>query len=318
MRSKTLSSLIIILLLFNSCSNDNVLCPISEPNFISSDIDLFWEIYNNSENLSSVDFQNKYINQGTLGLKDYAEQKNLALGLKSRLSNDSYINYYNSIQSNTLNISNAIDISEEAFFKLKDIKPNTNFFNVYFLIGSMSAGGRISKNGLLIAVEMFSKNEGTELGELNQWHQNVLRNKDYLPSIVVHEFIHMQQKKLNYITVLEKSISEGMADFITFYLLRNKPFTNEHLHSYGNPIEEQIWNEFKIEKDLNYRNTEWLYTGNKTSLGYPADMGYYVGFKILESYSLKFESIEDAIIAMLSTTNYQEIFEFSGYAEKFD
>jgi uncharacterized protein YjaZ len=182
----------------------------------------------------------------------------------------------------------------------------------------MSAGGRISNNGLLIAVEMFSKNQDTDLEQLSEWHQNVLRNKEYLPSIVVHEFIHMQQKRLNYQSVLEKSIAEGMADFIAFHLLDNRPFMNEHLHSYGNPIEEQIWTEFDNQKNMNYQNTEWLYTGKTTSQGHPADMGYYVGFKILESYSSNFNSTEDAIVAMLSTSDYIEIFKRSKYSGKFD
>lgn len=310
--------MIIILFLLLACNRDDELSSISEPNFITSDIKLFWDIYNNAENLEHIDFQNLYINKGTQGLKDYAEQKNLAFRLKSILNNSSYVNYYNSVKPNTLDISNAINSSNEAFLKLDQIYPNTNFFNVYFLIGGMSAGGRISNNGLLIAVEMFSKNEDTELGQLSEWHQTVLRNKEYLPSIVVHEFIHMQQKKINHQTVIEKSISEGMADFISFHLLKNKPFMNEHLHTYGNPIEEEIWNEFKNEKDLKYQNTEWLYTGQTTSSGHPADMGYYVGFKILESYSSKFETVEEAIGSMLSTINYTELFEFSEYNKKFN
>ena len=304
-------------LLFIVCCKKDELTPISKPNFISSDVNLFWELYNNSENLVTVDFKSLYIDKGTQGLKDYAEQKGLASRLKSILTNNNYVNYYNSVEANTLDLSNAINISKEAFLKLERIYPKTNFFNVYFLIGGMSAGGRISNSGLLIAVEMFSKNEHTELGQLSQWHQAVLRNKEYLPSIVVHEFIHLQQKKLNYNTVLEKSISEGMADFIAFHLLKNNPFMNEHLHSYGNPIEEEIWNEFKRQKDKPYQDTEWLYTGRSTSRGHPADMGYYVGFKILEAYSSKFETIEEAIVSMLSTTNYKKIFTISEYDEKF-
>jgi hypothetical protein len=291
---------------------------LTEPNFISSDIDLFWEVYNASENLATEDFQTLYINRGTKGLKDYAELKDLASGLRFTLDKRSYVKYYNGIQENTLDIAETIDISRTAFLKLEDIYPKTNFFNVYFLIGAMSAGGRISNNGLLIAVEMFSKDQDTDLGQLNQWHQQVVRNKEYLPSITVHEFIHMQQKRLNYQSVLEKSISEGMADFIAFHLLNNRPFMNEHLHSYGNPVEEQIWNEFNNQKEMKYQNTEWLYTGKTTSQGHPADMGYYVGFKILESYSSNFDSIEDAIIAMLSATDYKKIFKDSNYASKFD
>ena len=306
-------------MLFVSCNKDDDAVPtISEPNFISSDIDLFWEIFNASENLSSEDFQTLYINQGTEGLKDYAMQKNLASNLQSILSNNSYVNYYHSVQENTLDITEAIDVSRTAFLELEEIYSDTKFFNVYFLIGAMSAGGRISNNGLLIAVEMFSKNESTDLSQLNEWHQNVLRNKEYLPSIVVHEFIHMQQKTLNYQTVLEKSIAEGMADFISFHLLENKPFMNEHLHAYGNPIEEEIWAEFKSQMNMNYQNTEWLYTGRTTSQGHPADMGYYVGFKILESYSSNFDDVSDAIVAMLSTSDYKDIFDKSNYAQKFD
>jgi hypothetical protein len=93
----------------------------------------------------------------------------------------------------------------------------------------MSAGGRISNKGLLIAVEMFSKNKNADLEQLSEWQQNVLRKKEYLPSIVVYKFVNMQQKKLNFQTVLEKSIAEGMADFIAFHLLENRPFMNEHL-----------------------------------------------------------------------------------------
>lgn len=318
MKIKNVTLIIGILLFFHSCNNDDELSPISKPNFITTDIDLFWEIYDKSDSFLENDFQTLYINQGTEGLKNYAEQKNLATALESTLNSSAYINYYNSVRENTLDISDAIKISEQAFEKLDEIYPQTNFYNVYFLIGAMTAGGRVSNDGLLIAVEMFSKKENTDLKQLNEWHQNVIRNKKYLPSIVVHEFIHMQQKKLNFNTVLEKSISEGMADFISSNLLKNQPFVNEHLHLYGNPIEEDIWNEFNPQKFMTVQNTEWLYTGKRTSQNYPADMGYYVGYKILESYSSKFDNVEEAIISMLSANDYKEIFEFSGYADKFD
>ena len=282
----------------------------------------FGENYDGSQNPSRIDFQNQYIDQGTPGLKDYAEQKSLASGLRSTLSNAAYVDYYDAVRANTLDISEAIATSREAFFDLEAIYPETNFFDVYFLVGAMTAGGRISDNGLLIAVEMFSKNEDTNLDELSEWHQNVLRSKQYLPSIVVHEFVHLQQNfrptNSNVRTVLEQSIFEGMADFIAFHLLGNRPFFNDHLHTYGNPIEETLWEEFDAQKDLDFQGTEWLYTGRRTAQGHPADMGYYMGFKILEAYSTKFETVETAIVAMLTTTDYEEIFNASGYAEKFE
>jgi hypothetical protein len=67
---------------------------------------------------------------------------------------------------------------------------------------------------------------------------------------------------------------------------------------------------------MNYQNTEWLFTGKKSSQGHLADMRF--GFKILESYRSNFDTIEDAIVAMLSTSDYKGIFNKSNYAEKFD
>lgn len=92
---------------------------------------------------------------------------------------------------------------------------------------------------------------------------------------------------------------------------------NQHLHDFADTIEQKLWNEFNIEKDKNIENTEWLYTGKNTSKGYPADLGYYIGFKILESYSEKFDNINIAIQSMLKNSNYYDIFEKSGYDKKF-
>ena len=313
---------VIVIVSLVACNSNDDEITIAEPSFITSDIDLFWQTFDEAENFSSGTFQDLYINQGTVGLKDYAVQKNLARDLQLTLKNDSYLSYYHSVRNNTLDVSGTIKISEVAFMDLKDIYPNTKFYNVYFLIGALNAGGRISNNGLLIAVEMFSKSDDTPVQGLGEWHQNVTRNKEYLSSVVVHEFIHMQQQfrpqNPGYRTTLEQSIAEGMADFVSHYLLKGKHFMNEHLHAYGDPLEEELWKEFESQMSLNYQETEWFYTGRTTSKGHPADMGYYMGFKILEAYSATFSNTREAIAAMLSTSNYYDIFERSGYASKFN
>lgn len=220
-----------------------------------------------------------------------------------------------------MDVSKSIEISSQAFQSLKEIYSDTRFFDVYFLIGAMTAGGRVSDNGLLVAVEMFSKQEDTDISSLNEWHQNVLRDKDYLPSLVVHEFVHMQQqfrpRDSDLRTTLEQSIVEGMADFISQALLPNEPFVNDHLHHYGDSVEAEIWSDFSRVMDANFRTTEWLYTGRRTALGHPADMGYCVGYKILELYAAQFATVDEAIVAMLSASDYVQIFEQSGYQEKF-
>ena len=76
---------------------------------------------------------------------------------------------------------------------------------------------------------------------------------------------------------------------------------NDHLHAYGDPREEELWKGFGLQMNLNYQETEWFYTGRTTSKDHPADMGYYMGFKIVEAYSITFNNTGEAMEAMLST-----------------
>jgi hypothetical protein len=315
-----LLTLIILSLRLNACHEVNI--QPQEPKFYTRDITLFWEVFDGATNLSPEYFQQAYIDQGTPGLRDYAEQKDLAAALPIVLNSEAYRDYYLSVRENTLDVSDAVERSKQAFKKLRDIYSGTQFYNVYFLVGAMGAGGRISNNGLLVAVEMFSRKVDTPTERLRDWHQNVTRNKRYLPSIVVHEFIHIQQRfspsNQGYRTTLEQAIHEGMADFVSKYLLDGEPFMNEHLHTYGDARQSALWEQFEDEMNQDYQDTEWFYTGRKTSLGHPADMGYYMGYKILESYAATFDTIDQAIAAMLSESDYQTIYEQSTYASQFE
>ena len=289
--------------------------------FYTSDIDLFWKAYDYiSPNFTKKNFKKIYIKNGSVGLNDYANQKNLASELEKIFRSNTYCEYYSSIRTNTQDLHQVIKKSKKAFERFQELYSEINIFDVYFIIGALGAGGRVSENGLFIAVEMFSKTENSPIDSLGEWHQNVIKSKDCLPSIVVHELVHQQQRLIprgRNKTLLEQSILEGMADFISFYILPDEPFMNDHIHIYADSLERELWDDFKQQKDEKYNNTEWLYTGKNTSKGYPADLGYYIGFKILASYCDTFESKDEAISMMLSFTDYYELFEKSGYAIKF-
>lgn len=324
---KNIFLFIITISLFSGCVKENVEDFIFNPKeqtdgFYTSDVDLFWQAYDYiSPDFTKENFQNIYIKNGSKGLNDYATQKQLASGLGEIFKSINYQNYYKAIRTNTQDLSQVINKSKIAFEQFQKVYPETKTFDVHFLIGALSAGGRVSENGLLIAVEMFSKTDELDIGNLNDWHQSVIRTKDYLPLIIIHELVHKQQKIITknpgYKTLLEQSLLEGMADYLACYLLPTEPFFNQHLTDFGNPIEEKLWNKFKIEKDKNFKDTEWLYTGNNTSNDYPADMGYYIGFKIIEAYSNTFEDKQEAMNSMLKNTDYYDIFVKSNYEDKF-
>lgn len=323
---KKVLSFIFFLIIF-SCSKDDDSFYFKPKNqiehFYTSDIDLFWQASDFIKpHFSKENFQKIYINNGTAGLKDYASQKQLANGLEQIYSNSAYRQYYSKIRANTQDLSEVISKTQDGFAHFKEFYPSLQQFDVYFLIGALGAGGRVSNNGLLIALEMFAKTSDLDIQGLNEWHRNVIQTKEYLPTIILHELVHKQQKltpkSRTYKTLLEQTILEGMADYIACFIMAGKPFFNQHLHNFGDGKEEDIWKEFKQVMDKNYTETDWLYSGKPTTKGYPADIGYFVGYKITEAFFLQYENKADAINALLSISDYYSILSKSKYSDKFE
>lgn len=62
--------------------------------------------------------------------------------------------------------------------------------------------------------------------------------------------------------------------------------------------------------------SEWLYNGSDVK-GRPADLGYYVGFKISEAYYTKSKDKKQAIRDILEMQDFDALLKASGYADKF-
>lgn len=306
-----------IIILVPGCSKDDEVK--IDPKFFTSDIDLFWSTFDtiNSDFSESL-FQEQYIDKGSAGLKDYARMKDLASSLEWRLKQKAYLDYYQAIRSNTFDYEEQIKKSKVGIKRLQEIYSGTIIYDVYFFIGALTAGGKTSDNGLLIAVEMFSSIENISLSALDYVYQRAIKTKDFIPNVIIHELVHLQQhpicKNIEYITNLERAILEGMADYISELILPDEPFMNIHIHQYADTIEENIWLDFKEDMNKKSSSTDWFYSDNSNNtLGYERDMGYYIGYKILESYSQKFDSEKELIVSMLNSTDYYEIFEDSDY-----
>ena len=120
--------------------------------------------------------------------------------------------------------------------------------------------------------------------------------------------MHVQQSN-NYNTVLGNAIFEGAADFISELICG--AHINQFIHDLADPQEEQIWKQFKQEMyGNNYSN--WIGNGGDENIEIP-DLGYYIGYKICESY---YDSIEDkkrAVRDILTIKDWDEFYLASGY-----
>lgn len=283
---------------------------IHEVEIITSDIDNFWKTFDQSSpNFESQVFQKNYFDKGSPALKDFIEY---SIGSADQLSKTirKRPKYYASIRQSTMQINSFKPRFVEAFNNLYKLYPEMRFPKVTFVIGRMSSGGTGSKNGLIIGAEMYGLTDSTPQDELNDWLRSVLKPVNQIPHIVAHELIHEFQ---NYDggSLLAACIKEGGADYIAELISGNH--INGHVHTYANPRERELWTEFK-SRMLSDDYSGWLYSKPE---GRPQDLGYWIGYKITQSY---FENFTDKKLAMTNYLNIKDFEKFlsdSKYSDKF-
>jgi hypothetical protein len=283
---------------------------------VTSEMDNFWVAYADAANAASAEdkekiFQREYLDKGSSGLKDFVKVR-----IKSAHALVSVMQkrpkYFASLKLITPRVAEMQPAIRASFRKLKDLYPNAVFPDVYFLIGVMNSGGTTADSGLLIGVEMHAKTPDTDMSEMDSWLQQVLGSVDEMPQIVAHELIHYQQTGAGK-TLLAQCIHEGSADFVGELISGGQ--INSHLRDYGNAHEAELWSEFSKAMDED-DNSHWLYQGDK-SKDRPADLGYYMGYRIAESYYLHAADKKKALTDILTVHDFPAFLQESHYADKF-
>jgi uncharacterized protein YjaZ len=114
-------------------------------------------------------------------------------------------------------------------------------------------------------------------------------------------------------TLLSQSLNEGGADFVGEII--SGMSINETLYNYGGTNEQKLWTEFKAEMD-GKKFDKWLYNGGKIK-DRPADLGYFVGYKICEAYYKKAKDKRQTLVDILNIKDTKEFLKKSGYGENF-
>ncbi|RNI23530.1 gliding motility protein GldB-related protein [Rufibacter latericius] len=283
---------------------------------VTSDVHNFWRAYD----LAAKDparqqeiFEKEYFGKASVGLQDYYANK--ILSMEQFLNNlNNKPAFFKAIRKNTLQIDNMKADIYKSFQKMKDLYPAATFPNVYFVIGRYNSAGTASENGLLIGIDQYSRSEDIPMHEMNLWERN---NYDYVknvPPLIAHELIHfIQTDRSTDTTLLSNALAEGMADFIGELI--SGVNTNKRIHDFANPREKQIWAEFQKEMYLN-RAYNWIANGSQERPDRPADLGYYMGYKICEAYYNKATDKKQAVKDILEMKDARAFFEQSGYVEK--
>ncbi|WP_394749238.1 DUF2268 domain-containing putative Zn-dependent protease [Spongiimicrobium salis] len=284
----TISYFINSLMLFGQehFSNDPL-----DAKFVVSDYNNFWKAFDQLEDTTTNPFE-AYIENASLGLRPYVPYltaEEVYHTVKARKGD--YLK--------SRHVLDNLDIEKKRvqgiYAAMKYWYPQAVFPPIYFVVGVFSSGGTVSENGLLIGVEL-------------------LENLENLDGLIAHELIHYQQQVQGTNTLLKQVLKEGSADFIGE--LTSGVLLNKKLPEYGEAHEEELCKEFvqvMHGKDFG----DWLYQKPKNE-NQPKDMGYWMGYKIVEAYFHKQENKRKAIDAILHIKDPEVFLHQSGYLEKYN
>ncbi len=252
------------------------------------------------------------MDKGSAGLQDYLAYK--VASLKKFVDwHDKHPKFYAAIRPNTLKINDQKKQMLASLVKFKEIYPEAQFPDIYFVIGRFNSAGTATNNGLMLGVDQIARSPEVPTDELHLWAKNNFLDINLLPNIVAHELIHFQQDSLpNDTTLLRGALVEGMADFLGELISGSS--ANQRLIKFATGKEKKIWDDFRKEMYLN-RSKNWIANGNQETPDHPADLGYWIGYRICKAYYNNTKDKKQAVHDILHIKNYRKFYEESKVEE---
>ena len=264
---------------------------------------------------------NQYLDVASSGLVDFIRLRSVTASSLAQMVT-SQPKYFASIRGNNLGLAtNSAVVSRirANYATIKNLYPPAVFPPVTLLVGRFSTGGTTSTNGMLIGSEFYSIDATTPLDELVPFQHDNVKSVDSLPIIVAHEHAHILQLNAAGVfthpnkNLLEQSLMEGGADFIGERSSGGN--INGRLWAFAIPNEAALWQEFTSAMhgtDV----SRWLYNqGSATATPTrPGDLGYFIGYRIVEAYYLKQMDKGAALRDIIEMKDADDFLARSGYS----
>ncbi len=293
-----------------------ILQGIAQPNYplqpeqaqlITSDIKNFLEAYEQLtiESDTIQILQTHYFDGASVGLKEYISRFSLnANDLSKSIAKfpDDYQkirSFYNEAETTKIGYINEL-------IRYKEVLPQAMFPPTYLIVADHKGIAQASKYGQLISIEL-----------------KYTDNSEALKNTCVHELTHFQQAMTMGIqkytgmyskenNMLDMILREGTAEFITYKLVRKNPEQFKKLSHYE-ADEMNLWKKFQA--DLKSQASDyWLnVTYDDNNKGVPIQMGYGLGYKIVEAYYNKQEDKNQALKDILMMEDVTSLYQQSGY-----
>ncbi|WP_229423700.1 hypothetical protein [Massilia frigida] len=278
--------------------------------YITSDIARFWSVDDRLGMAAdpAALMEREYLDSGTVGLHGFVHRR-IGSGEQLVRRIGKHPAYDRAIRATTSRAAAFEPEIRAGLRRFQALYAAAVFPDIYFVIGGLRSGGTASPDGLLIGTEMYGRGPDVPVGELDAWLKTGTADIDMLPSIVTHELMHFQQQ-LDPQTLPGHAIKEGSCDFLASLVAKGN--FNAHLYRYGYAHEAQLKKEFLAAMD-GVDVKRWLYSGAPDGER-PADLGYFMGFRITEAYYQQAKDKRQAIVDILNIKDVKRFLADSGYA----
>lgn len=187
--------------------------------------------------------------------------------------------------------------------RLAALYPQAKFPPITIAIGRATTAGTANAKGLYIGLESLCMAKFIEADD-----------EDRFVHVIAHEYVHVQQPLAQVEdrdeTVLHAALGEGAAEFVAEQMTGSVAYPL--LHQWAKGREMELETAFLAEKDGRALDSRWLYNQRGTD-GWPGDLGYWVGYRIVKSYYDRAPDKAAAIKAIIEMTDPAAFLAKSGW-----
>lgn len=290
--------------------------------FETRDIANFWEAFDQLRYAESTTdsvqiIQQTYIDRASRCFRKFLRLRGFtAEEYVAKIS--AYPKFWHSVRPLTEGISHQKPRIDSVFRTFRQSLPGFRQPDLCFAIGCLRTGGTTTSSLILIGAEIAASDSTVDPSELTPWLKSIVGHTGGIVAMVAHECIHIQQARhklgsLGKQRLLRQCIKEGAADFLCVLLLGLN--INAPIHQYGLAHEAELIRQFQTDLQTTPNDySNWLYNGGRAT-EVPADLGYFIGYRIAEAYYNKMANKKVAIKHLLNPGKYIKIYRKSGYLQ---
>ena len=276
---------------------DKVAGPVIE----TGDVDRFYELYDAAGGRPTADaLQQDYLDLGSEGLHELARMRKVTgQSIAEAIAKRPQI--YSKARGCADTLPRVRERLAVVMRKLGELYPEARFPPITIAVGRgkpVGVGGR--DTGVQIGLEALCATE---------WINPDI--EDRFVSVIVHEYVHVQQavafSESENVTVLAASLEEGAAEFVTE--LTTGSISYSYMSGLTAGREREIETAFAADADKTDLS-DWLYNSTPEQ---PADLGYWVGYRIVKSYYQHAADKRQALRDILKMTKPKEFLAKSGW-----